>query len=79
MSTCDTCRYWQPTNLVRGVIRGDCDSGDLRLPCPTLDLSDYRPVLVTRADFGCVAHTPIDEPVAIPVAILAAPEAPKTR
>lgn len=59
MATCDTCRHWRSYRLVGGVMRGDCLSGDARLPAPVLDTSDYRPLLATRADFGCIVHAPI--------------------
>ena len=69
MQTCKTCLHRQPYNVAKGVLRGDCRSGDERMPCVALDPSNYRPLLATRADFGCVAH----EPAAVVTA-----EAPET-
>lgn len=75
MPTCETCLHWQRYSTKDGVDRGDCNSTDPRLPCVALDPSTYRPVLVTRADFGCVVHAAFDEDVTRPQA----PEASQTR
>ena len=66
MQTCETCLHWQPIREFRGVMSGDCTNSDPRLPCTSLDPSTYRPVLVTPANFGCVAYASLDEALTPP-------------
>ncbi|MGE4195985.1 MAG: hypothetical protein AB7G11_02530 [Phycisphaerales bacterium] len=73
--TCETCRHWHRDVTLPSVEIGNCEGfeifGSLRKPhdyemafggCKAILLSRDAVDFLTRADFGCDLHEPVDPP-----------------